>query len=401
MTPLMCDADQHYYEPDDAFTRYLPGHLVDEGRAVQVVRSEDDQYGRVCFGDLRIPFMAVNLCDATGRPGALLEYFRAKDSGGDALLSQGMISADDLPESRHSDVRRQFLAANDVAATLMFPTLAIGVEYTVEKLDLPALTATLTAFNRWLDDDWGFGADGPIHGVPLLNLADLDWAIGELDYLIDHGARVVHLRPGPVAGSRSPADPVHDPFWARCQEAGVAVSFHLADTGEMDTYSSQWGENGQRPAHRMTPFQRVTSAGDRAVADTMLALVTHNLFGRFPDLTVMSVEYGCEWVQPLLKKMDRAARMCASRDWPYGEVTERPREVFKRHVKVVPYPEDNIVGLVDLIGAEAVLAGSDWPHPEGEVAPFDFVSRLEGHLTDEQLTRVAHDNLDEILRGPR
>jgi predicted TIM-barrel fold metal-dependent hydrolase len=400
MATPMIDADQHYYEPDDAFTRFLPKRFVDEGRAVHIVRDPAKPQGRVFVGDKKVTFFPVNPCDATGAPGALLEYFNNGGGTGNALTSKGVQTAGDLPESQDKSIRLPWLAERNIGATLIFPTIAVGVEYQLQS-DQEALTAGLTAFNRWLEEDWGYGgAHSPIYGVPLLNLNDIDWAVTELDRLIAAGAKVVHLRPGPVAGHRSPADPRHDPFWARCAEAGVSVAFHLGNSGETDYYSSLWGEQPDKPNNRFSPFQRVTSFGERAISDTLLALVTHNLFGRVPNVSVLSIEHGCEWVAPLLKKMDRAARMCGPKDWPYGAVTERPREVFKRHVKVAPYPEDDTVGLCELIGPDAVLAGSDWPHPEGEKYPYDFATRIQDRLSPEDFQKVIHDNTAKVLGLP-
>jgi predicted TIM-barrel fold metal-dependent hydrolase len=128
-----------------------------------------------------------------------------------------------------------------------------------------------------------------------------------------------------------------------------------------------------------------------------LALVTHNLFGRFPRLTALSIEFGSEWVAPLIRKMDRAAKMCGPKDWPFGDIKDRPREVFRRHIKVAPYPEDDIVGLARLIGPEAVLGGSDWPHPEGVFSPTEFLDHIKEGLSDEELRLIMRDNTGRIL----
>lgn len=53
--------------------------------------------------------------------------------------------------------------------------------------------------------------------------------------------------------------------------------------------------------------------------------------------------------------------------------TERPSAIFNRHVKVVPYPEDDTVALAEQLGGtEALVMGSDWPHAEGLREPADF-----------------------------
>ena len=68
-----------------------------------------------------------------------------------------------------------------------------------------------------------------------------------------------------------------------------------------------------------------------------------------------------------------------------------PVESFKRHVWVAPYYEDDIPKLVDTIGAERVLFGSDWPHAEGLAEPASFVEDLPGFAADD-VRRIMRDN---------
>ena len=43
--------------------------------------------------------------------------------------------------------------------------------------DIPATMASLSAFNRWLEEDWGFSYRDRLLGVPMLSLADPDAAL--------------------------------------------------------------------------------------------------------------------------------------------------------------------------------------------------------------------------------
>ncbi len=99
------------------------------------------------------------------------------------------------------------MAEQSIDAVLMLPTLGgVTFEYQLRH-DMPAHNATVTAFNKWVEDDWGYGSDGKIFGVPLLSLEDPpEWAVTELERVIGQGAKFVLLRCGPVQG-RSPADP--------------------------------------------------------------------------------------------------------------------------------------------------------------------------------------------------
>jgi predicted TIM-barrel fold metal-dependent hydrolase len=48
------------------------------------------------------------------------------------------------------------------------------------------------------------------------------------------------------------------------------------------------------------------------------------------------------------------------------------------------------------MGAERVLFGSDFPHPEGCREPRDFVAALEG-LSDHEIRLVMRDNFESLL----
>ncbi len=130
MAARMFDADEHYYETDDAFTRYLPKKFLDENRAVRVVRTADRPEGRLFFGDKKITFFGVNPVEATGRPGQLLAYFKSGGGTGNAVT--GKVKADDIPESRNRSLRLKWMADQGVTGTLMFPTSAVGVEYQLQ-----------------------------------------------------------------------------------------------------------------------------------------------------------------------------------------------------------------------------------------------------------------------------
>ena len=121
--------------------------------------------------------------------------------------------------------------------------------------DIEASIHILRAFNRWLDEDWGFAYRDRIFAVPFLTLSDVDQAVEELEWCLDHGARVVSIRNGPAFtpdGTQSPADPMFDPFWARVGEAGVVVAPHAGfEDGYTRVYAAvaeEWGRSAQRSA---------------------------------------------------------------------------------------------------------------------------------------------------------
>ena len=135
---------------------------------------------------------------------------------------------------------------------------------------------------------------------------------------------------------------------------------------------------------------------DRPVADQITALVADNVFGRFPNLRVLSVEYGSGWVEPLLQKLDSIARLFSKDMWRFGAPPGTPSEMIKKHVYVSPFFENDIVGLSGLIGADRVLAGSDYPHPEGLAEPWEFSDELEGMSAGDQAL-IMRDNFERLV----
>jgi predicted TIM-barrel fold metal-dependent hydrolase len=255
--------------------------------------------------------------------------------------------------------------------------------------------ANLRAFNRWLEEDWGFDYKGRLYAVPFLSLLDVDMAVEELDYVLKAGARTVHLRPGPQGG-RSPADPAFDRFWAKINEAKIPVALHVGESSYNEMFSAQWGEEPNPTSHKQSAFQWTNSFGDRPIMDTLASMIYMNLFGKFPDVKIMSLENGSLWVGYLLKAMDKMKGMGRNGPWPGGYVKGRPSEIFKRHVYVSPYFEEPIEELAEMIGWEKILFGSDFPHPECLEHPLEFKNDIK-HLPVDVQKQIMGENSRDVL----
>lgn len=384
------DADNHYYETRDCFTRHM-----EKANLHLAVRSvvDADGHERILVGDRPFRFMDPKF-DATNPPGSLFELLQKK-AGGEAW-SQSYTTGNMLPAYQHRAPRLALMDEQGIETTIMLPTLAVCIEQVVRD-DVAATYANLRAFNRWLEEEWGYDHAGRILTPPLLSLLDVGEACRELDRVLALGARLVHLRPGPAFG-RSPGDPHFDPFWARLNEAKVPVAFHISDSGYSALVGRAWGQEPEPNVRHQSAFQWAFLHGDRPIMETLGALIYDNLFGRFPNLRVLSLENGSGWVDYLLDLLDKKKGMGRRGPWVGGYWHGRPSEVFKRHVYVSPYPEDDVLALVERIGAERVLFGSDFPHPEGLAEPARFADLLAG-CSDGQMRRILRDNAVELFSG--
>jgi predicted TIM-barrel fold metal-dependent hydrolase len=381
------DADQHYYEKLDSCTRHLDPAFRDRG--VQVV--EQGTHKLLLAGGRLFRFIPNPTFDPVIVPGCLDPMFRGQVPEGVDPRSLPRVEPIHA-EYQDPDARLAVLDEQGLDRALLFPTLGCGVEQ-VLRFDVPATMATVRAFNRSLEEDWGFAFADRLIAAPMLSLADPDCALEELDSLIERGARIVHMRPAPVpdghGGGRSFGDASHDPVWARLAEASVPVAFHLGDSG-YELLSAAWGGRDRfEPFRPVDPMDKLV-VSDRAIHDTIGNLVVHGVFARHPALRVASIENGSDWVHTLLKRLRKQANQTP---WWFEE---DPTDTIRRHVWITPYYEENLRKLADAIGVERVLFGSDWPHGEGLASPLDFLKELHD-FTDHELRQIMRDNALALL----
>ena len=384
----LVDADNHYYEPYDCFTRHIESKYASQ--AVHHVMHEDG-LSRTYIGDKPFAWRPIAVADRVSPPGSFKNML-ARNPEKSAQKGVQTIAPRDVPEFVDRDARLNLMNQQGVEATIMLPTEAFLVEYELYHEGPDAAFANLRSFNRWLEEDWGYAYRNRIFGVALLSLADVDLCVQELERVLAAGARFVHLNVGPAYG-RSPADPHFDPFWARVEEAGVPVVYHIGNSGYNELVCGNWGLPAHPLAYEESPFQQFLSRGARPVVDTLAALVLDDLFGRFPKLRVLSIENGSGWVAPLLVDLDHSIKLSGV---PWTSSAGKPSEIFKNHIYLTPFWEDSGTELAAVMGADHVLMGSDFPHAEGEEFPVDFAECVSG-LSDDEIRLVMRENTARLM----
>jgi predicted TIM-barrel fold metal-dependent hydrolase len=378
------DCDNHYYEAIDAFTRH-----TEKGMASRTMQwAEINGRQRLLVGGKVNRFIPNPTWDPISKPGALDEYFRGRNPKGEGIreLFGDLDPLSEHPEYLDRDARLKLMDEQGMGGAIFLPTLGVGMEQALLD-DPPALLAAFRAFNRWLDEDWGFAYKDRIFAAPMLTMVDPDEAVKNVQWSLDRDARFFVLVPGPVitaSGPVSPADPVFDPMWGLLNEAGAVVTAH-GGNAYYGRYLSDWGEGTEMEAFRQNPFRAIVSWS--AVQDWFANLLAHGLFQRFPNLRMASIETGSDWVFHLVDKLKKSYSQT-----PYA-YPEDPRETFRRHVSVSPYYEDDLAGLRDIVGADHMLMGSDYPHAEGLADPSTYIKDLENFgFSPEDSKLVMRDN---------
>jgi predicted TIM-barrel fold metal-dependent hydrolase len=385
---LAYDADQHYYEATDAFTRHIEPPFAK--RAMQWATIDGRR--RLLVGGRINRFIPNPTFDPVAKPGSLDEYFRGRNPKGASVAELFGDLEPIRPEYRNRDARLSVMDTQGVEAAFFFPTLGVGMEQALAD-DLPAMMAAFRAFNRWLEEDWGFAYRDRIFAAPYIPLVDADNAVRELEWALAHDARIIITGVGPVVtptGGGSQADRALDPFWHRVNEAGITVALHGGDS-RYSRYLADWGQSSEVEAFRSSPLRSLLSHDP--IHDTVAALLAGHFFQRFPNVRVASIELGSDWVFNLWKKLKKS----------FGQspkmYAEDPRDTFRRHVWVSPYYEDDLGALRDLVGASQIVMGSDWPHAEGLSDPIRYIDDLRRYdIPDEECRLIMRENAAGLVR---
>jgi len=196
--------------------------------------------------------------------------------------------------------------------------------------------------------------------------------------------------------ARSFTHPDFDQVWARFESAGVPFVAHVAVNGEYDAVSKSFKNNGQQ----------IGGLGGDA-GDSLLGLVTINnsveifftamifdgVFERHPGLKGISMEHGAFWVPSWLQAIDYTARTARRL---LGD-REMPSETARRHLKFSPFAGEPLGWIIENVGPDLLVFGSDYPHPEGTSDP---IARFEASMPDcdeETLDRFYYRNMEDLL----
>ena len=206
--------------------------------------------------------------------------------------------------------------------------------------------------------------------------------------------RCPHDRDAPAApttatGQRSPFDASFEGFWSLANDAGITVVLHASDGGvssngyAADGFAANFSGGGYKPSIK-------SFAIERAIDDYLVTMVFENHLVRFPNLRIASVENGAEFLPDLVRKVRSTANKVP------GYFPEDPIEVFRRHVWINPFWEDDLYQVVDIMGADRVIFGSDWPHIEALPHPLDYLREVKDLSADDR-RKVLHDNAQELI----
>jgi predicted TIM-barrel fold metal-dependent hydrolase len=246
--------------------------------------------------------------------------------------------------------------------------------------DPEAATEVIRIYNQWLADfcDTHPERFAGIACVPGHNIAS---AIEELKRVGERGSvRGVEI---PLQKDMKPLwDPYWEPLWAAVNELGLPMHFHTIGAGHPET-------QGFPPQVQRAAWAVYITGFGIQMASVLMSMIFSGVFEKYPKLYLVIGESGIGWIPYVLEHMDL--------EWEDQfhdlSLTMKPSDYWCRQCAAT-YQTDRIgIKLLDELGIENVMWGSDFPHPDG-IWPDSqaFIDRELGHLPENVRRKIVCDN---------
>ena len=216
-------------------------------------------------------------------------------------------------------------------------------------------------------------------GLGTLPMQDVKAAIAEMERCMTRlGLKGVEINDH--VNGRTLEEPEFRPFWKAAQELGALVFFHQAG----DTVVTP------RSARYHLP-NTIGNLADRAV--TFATLVFGGVMDEFPDLKIC-LGHGGGYTCYGIGRMDHGWQV---RSEARVHITQPPSAYLGRfYYDCIVYTEPALRFLIDSVGADRVVFGTDWPYDMALDWPVAWVLGMKG-LSQEEKEAILWKNLERLL----
>jgi predicted TIM-barrel fold metal-dependent hydrolase len=195
----------------------------------------------------------------------------------------------------------------------------------------------------------------------------------------------VEIKPSP---SRQPF--WHDSWevlWQAAEETGLPVHFH-SDIGRLQLAGSA---EDRRAFGEKKLKGLVEALSKMSNAEHLGAMIVSGVLERHPGLTLVLGECDLSWIPHFLARMDFTFM-----EREYGLAAGlplKPSDYWYRQCKATFQKDQLGMELIGRLGADNVMWGNDYPHPDGVWPISQDVNAVQmGSLTDAERRKVLRDN---------
>ncbi len=218
--------------------------------------------------------------------------------------------------------------------------------------DQEAAKEMFRIYNDWLKDFCSHAPDRLI-GLACLPYGNVDDAVSEVHRAAKLGLRGLELS---CSWDMEPMfHPVWEPLWQAVSEVDLPLHFHT-----FPSVSPEERERTPKEVQRAAQFTRV-SGFQLTLSNIIAGVIGAGVLERYPKLRISFGESGIGWIPYVLDRMDFE---WDDRFRDLG-LKMKPSDYWKRQCKAT-FQFDRVgVKLIDELGVETLMWGSDYPHTDG------------------------------------
>jgi predicted TIM-barrel fold metal-dependent hydrolase len=272
--------------------------------------------------------------------------------------------------------------------------------------DPEATVEVMRIYNEWLADFCATHRDR-YAGLASIPNQPLEAAIAEVERVAKRGV----VRGLDIANSSELTplwDPYWNPLWDVINATGLPLHFHTV-SGYLPEHIRKkvfLGGDPSRAGTDVTPAElRVARSAFATnitqfqlnMANILTSMIFSAVLERWPRIKIVLGESGIGWIPYVLNRMD-AEWEDQFKDLP---LTMPPSGYWRRQCWAT-YQTDPIgIKLLDDLGADKVMWGSDFPHPDG-VWPDsqEYIEKELGHLPADVRRKVVCENAGRLYGFP-
>ncbi|MDH3672113.1 MAG: amidohydrolase [Gammaproteobacteria bacterium] len=326
-------------------------------------------------------FGLVNGMGSAGR-----EYVPGQIHRSDRMASTGLYEDGKKGVRRITDpeLRLKDQDRDGIQAEVLYGILGASIRLN----DPEAATEVIRIYNEWLADFCETHPDR-FAGIACIPNHSTNSAQDEIKRVAGRGA--VRGLEVPLQVDMKPLwDPYWEPLWAAVNESGLPLHFHTVGSGPPDTSSYP-------PLVQRTAWAVYITGFQIQMAHVLMSIIYAGVLECYPNLKLVIDESGIGWIPYLLEHMDL--------EWEDQfkdlTLTMRPSEYWYRQCKAT-YQSDKVgIKLLDHLGVDNIMWGSDFPHPDG-VWPDsqEFIQAEVGHLPEDVRYKIVCENAAKLYGFP-
>ena len=266
-----------------------------------------------------------------------------------------------------------------VDVNLMLPSGWFGAWTTIEDVSLES--AIYEAYHRWMAD-YCLAFPSRLKGVILVSARDIKASLAELHRSAREAWPLAIFVYAPY---QFPLDhPDLEPIWKAAASYDLSIALHTFTVmppyapGGLDSWDNLWL---QRSAAHPWCGQR-----------NMAAIIGAGVMDRYPHIRVGTLEAGHGWLPSWVNRLEEHTRLCPEA-LPPLQKTIREYVTGGRYFQSIEVSEGAAItqSVVDLLGPDILMFGSDYPHGESWF-PVSVDTVLGWNLKESDARKLFWDN---------